>query len=160
MNKDHLWKWNIYENGSFMKADKIWKQQAISGLLISPAIPHSAWFCRLTEIRSTPSGKPLHSLSAFFSFEFSRFSQAAIYLEPDRYGISLFFQKWRSALSSIFYRPASHTLSTLFYSSKKNGLMVFQLYPLLDLCQYFGQKKLKDYATLFSSSSSFCWGVI
>ena len=26
----------------------------------------------------------------------------------------------------------------------------------LDLCQYFGQKKLKDYATLFSSSSSFC----
>ena len=27
---------------------------------------------------------------------------------------------------------------------------------ILDLCQYFGQKKLKDYATLFSSSSSFC----
>ena len=26
----------------------------------------------------------------------------------------------------------------------------------LDLCQYFGQKKLKDYATLFNSSSSFC----
>ena len=26
----------------------------------------------------------------------------------------------------------------------------------MDLCQYFGQKKLKDYATLFSSSSSFC----
>ena len=113
-----------------MKTDKLWKQQAISGLLIGPAIPHSAWFRRLTEIRSTPAGKPLHSLSAFFSFEFSRFSQAAIYLEPDRYGISLFVQKWRSALSSIFYRPASHTLSTLFYSSKKNGLMVFQLYPL------------------------------
>ena len=27
---------------------------------------------------------------------------------------------------------------------------------MVDLCQYFGQKKLKDYATLFSSSSSFC----
>ena len=27
---------------------------------------------------------------------------------------------------------------------------------IVDLCQYFGQKKLKDYATLFSSSSSFC----
>ena len=26
----------------------------------------------------------------------------------------------------------------------------------VDLCQYFGQKKLKDYATFFSSSSSFC----
>ncbi len=30
----------------------------------------------------------------------------------------------------------------------------------LDLCQYFGQKKLKGYAAFFSSSSSFCWGVI
>ncbi|WP_373264177.1 NAD(P)H-dependent oxidoreductase [Hungatella hathewayi] len=26
----------------------------------------------------------------------------------------------------------------------------------LDLCQYFGQKKSKDYTTFFSSSSSFC----
>ena len=30
----------------------------------------------------------------------------------------------------------------------------------LDLCQYFGQKKLKDYAVFSSSSSSFCWGVM
>ena len=30
----------------------------------------------------------------------------------------------------------------------------------VDLCQYFGQKKLKDYAAFLSSSSSFCWGVI
>lgn len=30
----------------------------------------------------------------------------------------------------------------------------------LDLCQYFGQKKLKDYADFFSSSSSLCCGVI
>ena len=29
----------------------------------------------------------------------------------------------------------------------------------LDLCQYFGQKKLKDYAAFLSSSSSFCCGV-
>jgi len=27
---------------------------------------------------------------------------------------------------------------------------------VLDLCQYFGRKKLKDYADFFSSSSSFC----
>ena len=31
---------------------------------------------------------------------------------------------------------------------------------VLDLCQYFGQKKLKDYDDFLSSSSSFCWGVI
>ena len=29
----------------------------------------------------------------------------------------------------------------------------------LDLCQYFGQKKSKDYAVFLSSSSSFCCGV-
>ena len=34
----------------------------------------------------------------------------------------------------------------------------FGLY--LDLCQYFGQKKLKYYADFFSSSSSLCCGVI
>ena len=32
--------------------------------------------------------------------------------------------------------------------------------PALDLCQYFRQKKLKGYAAVLSSSSSFCWGVI
>ena len=30
----------------------------------------------------------------------------------------------------------------------------------MDLCQYFRQKKLKGYAAVLSSSSSFCWGVI
>ena len=30
---------------------------------------------------------------------------------------------------------------------------------VLDLCQYFRQKKLKDYAAFLSSSSSFCCGV-
>ncbi len=32
-------------------------------------------------------------------------------------------------------------------------------YQRMDLCQYFGQKKSKDYAAFFSSSSSFCCGV-
>ena len=31
---------------------------------------------------------------------------------------------------------------------------------MLDLCQYFGHKKLKVHADFFNSSSSFCWGVI
>ncbi|MEY8392679.1 MobA/MobL family protein [Lachnospiraceae bacterium 45-W7] len=30
----------------------------------------------------------------------------------------------------------------------------------LDLCQYFGHKKLKVYADFLNSSSSFCYGVI
>ncbi len=30
---------------------------------------------------------------------------------------------------------------------------------VMDLCQYFGQKKSKDYAVFLSSSSSFCCGV-
>lgn len=33
-------------------------------------------------------------------------------------------------------------------------------YVRMDLCQYFGQKKLKYYADFFSSSSSLCCGVI
>lgn len=37
--------------------------------------------------------KTVTLIICIFSFEFSRFSQAAIYLEPDRYGISLFVQK-------------------------------------------------------------------
>lgn len=32
----------------------------------------------------------------------------------------------------------------------------YQFDNMMDLCQYFGQKKLKDYAAFFSSSSSFC----
>lgn len=35
-----------------------------------------------------------------------------------------------------------------------------QVMGVVDLRQYFGQKKLKDYADFFSSSSSLCCGVI
>ena len=38
----------------------------------------------------------------------------------------------------------------VFYCSEKGQV---------DLCQYFGQKKSKDYAAFLSSSSSFCCGV-
>ena len=36
----------------------------------------------------------------------------------------------------------------------------FLIQSILDLCQYFRQKKSKGYAAFLSSSSSFCWGVI
>ncbi len=40
-----------------------------------------------------------------------------------------------------------------------NALMSKCAEVWVDLCQYFGQKKSKDYAAFFSSSSSFCCGV-
>ena len=47
--------------------------------------------------------------------------------------------------------------------SKQRYDMLFldiQIPNEMDLCQYFGQKKLKYYADFFSSSSSLCCGVI
>ena len=41
-----------------------------------------------------------------------------------------------------------------------NGLLIVRIdTDALDLCQYVGQKKSKDYAVFLSSSSSFCCGV-
>lgn len=40
-----------------------------------------------------------------------------------------------------------------------NALMSKCAEVWVDLCQYFGQKKSKDYAAFFSFSSSFCCGV-
>lgn len=40
------------------------------------------------------------------------------------------------------------------------GAIIVMLIDDVDLCQYFGHKKLKVYADFFNSSSSFCWGVI
>ena len=43
--------------------------------------------------------------------------------------------------------------------NQKKFLESYAIQLKLDLCQYFGQKKSKDYAAFLSSSSSFCWGV-
>ena len=40
------------------------------------------------------------------------------------------------------------------------GSMLVSGFNTMDLCQYFGHKKLKGYADFFNSSSSFCCGVI
>lgn len=43
----------------------------------------------------------------------------------------------------------------------REALLMKEDFPdYMDLCQYFGQKKLKYYADFFSSSSSLCCGVI
>lgn len=48
------------------------------------------------------------------------------------------------------------------YYNKNSPSISDEVYDRLfvDLCQYFGQKKLKYYADFFSSSSSLCCGVI
>lgn len=56
-------------------------------------------------------------------------------------------------------------LALLFAALGEKGAMLvsgFNTMPKdkLDLCQYFRQKKLKGYAAVLSSSSSFCCGVI
>ena len=50
----------------------------------------------------------------------------------------------------------------IFGTLKPNGYRQFNTayVEILDLCQYFRQKKSKGYAAFLSSSSSFCWGVI
>ena len=44
--------------------------------------------------------------------------------------------------------------------SKDDGTNNESMSISMDLCQYFGHKKLKVHADFFNSSSSFCWGVI
>ncbi len=62
----------------------------------------------------------------------------------------------RDGLSLMDMKKVSETFGFQFtayedYVDEENIIM--------DLCQYFGQKKSKDYAAFFSSSSSFCCGV-
>lgn len=59
-----------------------------------------------------------------------------------------------------FHEPLAKADHDDFYSIA--NMTLWQAYNAynLDLCQYFGHKKLKVYADFFNSSSSFCWGVI
>ncbi len=52
---------------------------------------------------------------------------------------------------------AAGTLQTLF---DRQYILTEEVVVEVDLCQYFGHKKLKVHADFFNSSSSFCWGVI
>lgn len=54
--------------------------------------------------------------------------------------------------------PLRKSLLALILPAVLLCMLAFGLF--LDLCQYFGQKKLKYYADFFSSSSSLCCGVI
>ena len=65
--------------------------------------------------------------------------------------------RFLSGSQGVFDYAFEH-LSPIVYRSEMDGS--WSEYGVIDLCQYFGQKKLKDYAAFLSSSSSFCWGVI
>ncbi len=62
----------------------------------------------------------------------------------------------RMACEQGYLPIAPHLLFPQFLNE---GIEEERQIGILDLCQYFGQKKLKGYAAFFSSSSSFCWGV-
>ena len=57
-------------------------------------------------------------------------------------------------------RDREGTFEPAVVPKRKRDVSDIQDKVLLDLCQYFGQKKLKDYADFFSSSFSLCCGVI
>ncbi|MXP76219.1 hypothetical protein GN277_12695 [Lachnospiraceae bacterium WCA-9-b2] len=65
-------------------------------------------------------------------------------------------------ITSIFVFICSPEASPIFrqvrvgYKGKEFAMLKLRT---MDLCQYFRQKKLKDYAAFLSSSSSFCCGV-
>ena len=56
----------------------------------------------------------------------------------------------------ILHERAPQEELDFYLSYAEKGMKILEL----DLCQYFGQKKLKYYADFFSSSSSLCCGVI
>ena len=72
----------------------------------------------------------------------------------------------RFALCVVGFIVLVSVFPPLQYNAVSSSIMFgcFFLFSVLmarvDLCQYFGQKKLKYYADFFSSSSSLCCGVI
>ena len=68
-------------------------------------------------------------------------------------------QKWCTDITYIHVQKEGWTYlaSVMDLCSRK---IIGYAYGTLDLCQYFRQKKLKGYAAVLSSSSSFCCGVI
>ncbi len=78
----------------------------------------------------------------------SPYDNYSVILNPGYYAIYYY-------ISTVMETPGFIKLTPVFNDSMQT---VFTGY--VDLCQYFGHKKLKVYADFFNSSSSFCWGVI
>ncbi len=78
-------------------------------------------------------------------------------------GFSIFSSSFFTALNDGLTSALISFLRTMVFQS--STVMIFPMFWaldgiwILDLCQYFRQKKLKDYAAFLSSSSSFCCGV-
>lgn len=78
----------------------------------------------------------------------SPYDNYSVILNPGYYAIYYY-------ISTVMETPGFIKLTPVFNDSMQT---VFTGY--VDLCQYFGHKKLKVHADFFNSSSSFCWGVI
>ena len=72
-------------------------------------------------------------------------------------GLSMF-----NIISESFFVPLASPNKLVYWEcvcrlfSIMDNQLSFGVERDVDLCQYFRQKKLKDYAAFFSSSSSFC----
>ena len=91
--------------------------------------------------------------------------------DPQRdYGVKLFKYRTAGVREYWIVNPQENTITVFDFEKETQSnqyswdddipVCIYGYFILnMDLCQYFGQKKSKDYATFLSSSSSFCCGV-
>ncbi len=138
----HNWLWNYGKPHS----QPVEKQKQLSHIL-QTGFPQFHERSQLYDISTMPAHTESISLSISF--------------------IKAFFYRSIPALSAkSAFRPisidcfSSGRLSNAPLYPFSNKGVPFAIRYSLDLCQYFGHKKLKVYADFFYSSSSFCLGVI
>ena len=127
---------------------------------------HSLWKSKNSFPTSCKQGFPqFHKHSQLYDIPTMPAPTESIFLSISF--IKAFFYRSIPALSAkSAFRPisidcfSSGRLSNAPLYPFSNKGVPFAIRYSLDLCQYFGHKKLKVYADFFNSSSSFCWGVI
>ena len=127
---------------------------------------HSLWKSKYSFPTSCKQGFPqFHERSQLYDISTMPAPTESIFLSISF--ITTFFYRSIPALSAkSAFRPisidcfSSGRLSNAPLYPFSNKGVPFAIRYSLDLCQYFGHKKLKVYADFFNSSSSFCWGVI
>lgn len=79
-----------------------------------------------------------------------------VHHSPEEWAEILFRKGYRAANFPVDYKAPVNLIDEYVKAAKKYDIQIAEV----DLCQYFGHKKLKGYADFFNSSSSFCCGVI
>lgn len=84
-----------------------------------------------------------------------------IHVKPVVDALTRFGEDARAKVTTQEVEPGKHNcILTFDFGAGKTLVFNTHMDVNMDLCQYFGQKKLKYYADFFSSSSSLCCGVI